>query len=147
MARDPFTLSGQMGGEDVDDALLPHFQSLKRHLQLLTSEGFGVGIQELAFILRGSGSVRSFDLDGPGDFVVNKKDKSISIDIGVPIARWRDKSNKEIANFIARSMIASIPDAAMELKRKGLSVDVGVVNRSLRKMLDSYQEEFAENAT
>jgi len=135
-----------MGGEDVDDALLPHFQSLKRHLRLLTSNGFGVGIQELAFILRGSGSVRTFDLDGPGCFVVNKKDKSISIDIGVPIARWRGKSNEEIAIFIARSMIASIPDAAKELERKGLAVEVEVVNRSLRKALDGYQAELAENA-
>ncbi len=129
MQKHAFGCSAQMGGMDADAALLAHFRAFKA--AFADSGALPCDQLELiAFVLRVGGSVRDFPFEGCEKIDLNRKKKYISIDVGVPIARWQGRSDKEIAVYLIDAMREGLDQMLAHLSANKITCDAAAI-RSL----------------
>jgi hypothetical protein len=123
MQRPAIDFSAQMGDKESDAALLPHFQALKR---AFAESGVALPcqhVERMAYVLRVSGSIVNFNFEGCERIDLNSRKKYISIDVGVPIARWKDRGDQEIAAYLAGAMREGLEQMLARLRAKKITCD------------------------
>lgn len=115
--------AAQMGDKESDAALLPHFQAFKRAFMECGSKLPCKQVEGMDYLLRVSGSIVKFEFEGCERIDLNRRKKYISIDVGVPMARWKDRSDQEIAAYLAASMRDGLEQMLERLRAEKLACD------------------------
>lgn len=137
-ARPAIDCSAQFGGDDCANALLPHFRAFKR--SFLESDNVLPcrSIERVAFVFRVSGSVRDFAFEGCENIDFNSRKKYISIDVGVQIARWKGRTNSEIARCLAGMLPDGLDQMLTRLKVERIACDESAIRAMFEQGLAKY---------
>ncbi len=119
--------AAQMGDKESDAALLPHLKALKRAFLECGSALPCKQVEGMDYLLRVSGSIVKFEFEGCERIDLNRRKKYISIDVGVPVARWKDRSDLEIAEYLAVSMRDGLEQMLEKLRASKLSCEENAV--------------------
>src|ERR1700743_2755605 len=92
--HDTVTLGMQTSGDD--DRTDTHVLALRKLLAANCVGPYCDEIAEFALILRIGGNMQEFDFEGCERIRRNRKEKYITVDLGFPPHRWRNRSNAEI---------------------------------------------------
>ncbi len=122
-----FSISAQFGGGAGSSVLKPHFFELKKALRLAGAAIPCDLLQQMAFILRVDGDIVQFNFEGCENVDLNRKKKYISIDVGVPIKRWRDRSDAEISAYLIDSMWEGLEEMLARLAANKIPCDVTAI--------------------
>lgn len=138
MNRPVIDCSAQMGGEDVDSVLFPHFREFKRAFSVTAGELPCKMIERLAYVWRADGAIQQFNFEGCERIDLNRRKKYISIDVGVPITRWKDRSDREIAEYLAVSMRSGLEQILERLRAEKIECDDAAIRSLLEQGLSRY---------
>lgn len=140
------SVSAQFGGGPGSTLVKPHFFQLKKALLFAGREIPCEVIREIAFILRVDGNIVQFNFEGCERIELNRRKKYISIDVGVPVARWKDRSDLEIAEYLAVSMRDGLEQMLARLRAEKLSCDDATVRTKFEEGMRRYLASWASAA-
>lgn len=100
---------------------------------------FSPDLIEIAFLIRGDGKFQTFDFEGHENIVVDKPERWISVDIGVPMSRWKGTSPAALADYLLGAFAGSLDDVLKAGSKKGLVADAGLVRARLESALKRYR--------
>jgi hypothetical protein len=112
-----------MGDKESSAAIQPHFKALKRAFLECGSTLPCKQVEGIDYLLRVSGSIVNFNFEGCERIDLNSRKKYISIDVGVPIARWKDRGDQEIAGYLAGAMREGLEQMLARLRAKRVTCD------------------------
>lgn len=147
MKRLTIDVSAQMGDEASDAALLPHFQALKRAFSASGTPLPCKQVERMAYVLRVSGSITNFNFEGCEAIDLNRGKKYISIDVGVPIARWKDQSDAEISQYLASVLPDGLDQMLARLRAEKIVCDDTAVRVLFEQGLARYVSAWRNNST
>src|SRR5262245_27141738 len=93
------TLGMQTSGDD--DRTSTHVLALRKLLASNCAAPYCEEISEFALILRIGGNMQEFDFEGCERVRRNRKEHSITVDLGFPSYRWRNHSDGDIRQYLA----------------------------------------------
>jgi hypothetical protein len=93
------TLGMQTSGDD--DRTKTHVLALRKLLATKCVGPYSEEISEFALVLRIGGNMQEFDFEGCERIRRNRKEKFITVDLGFPSHRWRNRSDDEIRHYLA----------------------------------------------
>lgn len=140
------SVSAQFGGGPGSTLVKPHFFELKKALRSAGREIPCEVIREIAFILRVDGDIVQFNFEGCERIELNRRKKYISIDVGVPVARWKDRSDLEIAEYLAVSMRDGLEQMLSRLRAEKLSCDDATVRAMFEEGMARYLANWVSSA-
>ena len=109
------TLGMQTSGDD--DRTDTHVLALRKLLALHCTGPYSAEIGEFALILRIGGNMQEFDFEGCECVRRNRKEKSITVDLGFPSHRWRHRSDDEIRRYLGDIVETGLLCCLNRLKR------------------------------
>jgi hypothetical protein len=140
MQRPAIDCSAQMGGKDVDAVLQPHFHAFKMAFAYGGAVLPCIQIERLAFVVRADGAVQKFNFEGCENVDLNRKKKYISIDVGVPISRWQDRSDAEIAAYLIDSMWEGLEEMLAHLAANKIVCDAAAIRALFEIGMQRYRD-------
>jgi hypothetical protein len=139
-----FSNAGDFGGGDVDVVIWPELAAQKRAFAIASGQPFSSDLNEIAFLIRADGKFQNFRFEGHENIKVDKRDKAVSVDIGVPVDRWRGKTRREIAEYLVGAMRNSISDVLAEASKRGLQADSTLVMEVFERSMELYMDDVAK---
>jgi hypothetical protein len=97
-AHDTITLAMQTSGDD--DRTGTHVLVLRKLLAAKCVGPYSEEVSEFALILRIGGNIQEFDFEGCERIRRNRKEKYITVDLGFPSYRWRNRPDHEIRRYL-----------------------------------------------
>ena len=70
-------------------------------------------------------------------------EKVISIDIGLPVARWQGSSSVEILDFLSKSLMLGLQQMITQLKDDGIELDDITLERDMVAAIAAWREHFS----
>ena len=95
------SLAAQTGGPDAGTATWEAWVRLDKLLKEYCKAPYSPDVDEFAPILRIDGSIHQWNREGFDHLRRSLKERYITIDIFVPISRWKDKTEREIREYFA----------------------------------------------
>ena len=96
---DTITLGVQSSGDD--DRTDKHVLEFRKLLAASCKGPYSEELSEFALVLRIGGKMQEFDFQGCERIRRNRKDKTITVDLGFPSRRWRGVTDAEIRRYLA----------------------------------------------
>jgi hypothetical protein len=118
--HDTITLAMQTSGDD--DRTDTHVLALRELLATKCIGPYSEEISEFALILRIGGNMQEFDFEGCERIRRNRKEKYITVDLGFPSHRWRNRSDDEIRLYLANIVETGLLCCLNRLKKDKASV-------------------------
>lgn len=141
------SVSAQFGGGLGSTVLKPHFFGLKKGFRgagdLIPCDS----IRQVAFILRVDGDIVQFNFEGCERIDLNLRKKYISIDVGVPMACWKDRSDVEIAQYLASVLPDGLEQMLARLRAEKIACDEDQVRALFERGLSRYVSTWPDNLT
>ena len=117
------SLGVQVGGEDADRATDRIVTEFRRLLEKYCSKQYSPDAEEIALVLRIDGDVSAFELEGSERLRRSVKRNYITIDVGVPIWRWKGKSEWDIRHYLLDSVKVALKKCVQRLKKDKAGID------------------------
>lgn len=133
IAKTTFDISGDIGGPDADEAILPHFKAIKRACKGIVFDGEPFTL--FMFILRVDGSVRRFGFTGVDNVQVDRKMGCLSIDIGL-----QDFSCGDLRAVIVDAMRQS-PKLVQSVDQGKSSINPDALSDAVETLISAYLSE------
>lgn len=127
LPRDGFLISAQYGDIESAAAIRPNFRAIKAALRADVDAIACEHIHQFAYVLRVSGSITSFEFEGCEKIDLNRRKHYISIDVGVPMVRWKDKTDTEIAQYLVNVLPDGLEQMLARLRTEKIVCDEAVV--------------------
>ena len=143
MSKGVFEIAAQYGGRDVFKVVSPLFRELKSVLKRHHGNAYADSIRHFSFVLRADGNIQQFDFEGPECLNVCMDEKVISIDIGLPVARWQGSSSVEILDFLSKSLMLGLQQMITQLKDDGIELDDITLERDMVAAIAAWREHFS----
>jgi hypothetical protein len=118
---DTITLGVQ--SSDDDDRTGKHVLELRKLLADFCGGPYSAEIVEFALVLRIGGNMQEFDFEGCERLRRNRKDKYITVDLGMPTRKWRDVNDTEIRRYLAEIVETGLLCCLHRLKKDKAKVD------------------------
>jgi len=112
---------------------------LKTAFKAASDAPFSADLVELAWLLRWDGRLQVFGFEGHENIVVDKNEKWVSVDIGVPMAKWQDVKPEALGEYLAWCLANAIPDVAQACRRHGIELDQSATTSRLQRALAQYR--------
>lgn len=96
---DTITLGVHSSGDD--DRTDKHVLEFRKLLAASCKGPYSEELSEFALVLRIGGKMQEFDFQGCERIRRNRKDKTITVDLGFPSRRWRGVTDAEIRRYLA----------------------------------------------
>lgn len=128
------TLGVQMGGEDANEATDRYVSELRNLLRKYCSKAYSPDVPEIALILRVDGSVSAFNFEGWEKIKRNRKERYITVDVGVPVWRWKGKTELEIRHYLFENVVAALKASFSRLHRDGVEANEEALFSDLPKV-------------
>ena len=135
---DAFLISAQYGDVESASVIRPHFQALKAALKAELDAIQCEQLRQFAYVLRVGGAITQFNFEGCERIDLNRKKQYISIDVGVPIARWKNCSDREIAEYLAASMREGLEQMLARLRAEKFECDEAAIRGMVEQGMVRY---------
>ena len=136
MATDTITLGVQAGDPDAGNATEPYFMPLRKLLAKCCVGPYSKDIDEFAFVLRIDGRFSHWNFEGCEELAVNRRERYITVDIGVPESRWKNQAGESIAKYLLdcvaeglRLMVETLQKVKLDIQADKLFVDFEIVRK------------------
>jgi hypothetical protein len=100
----PISFGSQYGGKDAFAAVGPTITKLESLANSITTVPYGAIIQSLSFVFRVDGAIQQWNIFGCDNAQIDKKEKYASIDIGIPITKWKNVETTHVRGYIAQCL-------------------------------------------
>jgi len=117
------TFASQIGGMEAAEVVQPHLIELRKILCKYCKGPYSDIIDEFAPIARVDGDISFWDFEGCQKLRINRKERYITIDIGVPKSCWYGIEELEIRKYLIINL-----KIALKLMVERLEKDKGVVD-------------------
>ncbi|MGG0175385.1 hypothetical protein [Gottfriedia acidiceleris] len=117
-----FTFGAEMGDAFAADAVSPNLIQLRKLLIQHCNKVYCNEIDEIAPILRVDGEFSDFNFEGTERLRLSKKFRYITIDVGMPQASWRSKTDFEIREYIIVNLKGALEAMVKRLKKEKYEV-------------------------
>lgn len=142
--KDYYLTMGAELGDPISAAILtPHLNELTKLLDEHCNKVYCQHLEEIALTLRVGGEIWGIDFVGCKNMRLSKKKKYISLEIGMPPEKWRNKSNTELRSFITHHfsealdmIIERVIKEKWKINGKELKNDFNVVRSIFHKSLE-----------
>jgi hypothetical protein len=132
------TLAAQVDGPDaVEPTNIPHSE-LRRLLRRLCKGPYSPDVDEFAPILRIDGSIHQWKREGCAYLRRSLKERYITIDIFVPISRWKNRSEREIREYFASHVREALTLCIKRLQKDKTPVDAERLLKDYEKVVKQY---------
>jgi hypothetical protein len=132
------TLGVQAGDVKSSEITRPHFLSLRKLLAQHCPGPYSQRIKEFAIILRIDGDIWHWEFEGCKNLRLRRKDRYITIDIGVPRGKWEHASAASLRCYLGKSCRDAI--VLMLDKLKGEKIEVN--SKALLENVDAAISEY-----
>jgi hypothetical protein len=122
--RNPaITFGSQMGDMNVAEIIQPLLIELRKLLKTHCHNRYSQVIHEFAPIARIDGDIWAWNFEGCQKLRINRKEKYITVDIGVPRWAWENKTENEIKTYLLNGLKEAIDLMISRLKKERIEVD------------------------
>lgn len=94
------SLAEQVGGTEASRVTGRHVLELRRLLEQHCSQVYCPNVAEFALILRTDGDVQTFGFEGCKNVRRSRRERYITVDLGVPEHRWKSVSASEFRSYL-----------------------------------------------
>ena len=122
MASGAITLGMQTSGED--NRTEPHVLALRRLLDTYCRGPYSDEIDEFALVLRVGGDMLEFDFEGCERIRRSRKQRYITVDLGLPSQRWKRATDREIRKYIVDVVETGLLCCSRRLEKDRSQIDV-----------------------
>lgn len=136
--KDTVTLGVQAGDERAGQTTEPHFMSLRKLLASVCIGPYSTEVDEFALILRIDGDGWHWNFEGCQKLRRSKKDRYITIDIGVPRQRWDGVSSDKIREYFSKNVELALAMCIEKLKKDKANIDGDALLRDYQKVKEQY---------
>lgn len=136
--NDVVTLAGQVMGPDAAEATRAAHIALRTLLDELCVGPYSQEVDEFAPILRIDGSIYQWNREGCAYLRRSRKDRYITIDIFVPISQWKNRSEREIREYLATQVKEALTLCIKRLQKDKTPVDGEALMRDYEKVVREY---------
>lgn len=135
-------ISAQYGGREGVEHIVPLHQALNRLSKQHMGGDYCTSLDTLAVIFRVAGSVNDFaGGEGLENLQVSRKDKSISIDLVIPQARWRDLTAAGLRAYVAEGVRASVARLIEEAAAMGEFKNKTALTEDFEAVMSAFEAE------
>jgi hypothetical protein len=132
------TLGAQVNGPDAHEPTLrPHYE-LRRLLKVYCTGPYSPDVDEFAPILRIDGSIHQWKREGCAYLRRSFKERYITVDIFIPISRWKNRSEREIREFFADQVRKALTLCIKRLQKDRTPVDGERLMKDYEKAVKKY---------
>ena len=132
------SIPAQIGGIIADFAVASHLMELRKLLEKYCNVSYAEGIDEFVPVFRVDGDVGYWEFEGLQKLRLMKKQRYITIDIGVPRGRWENVPPKLIRQYLLDNLKLALEAFVIKLKKEGISVDDKRLFEDFAKVERSY---------
>jgi hypothetical protein len=134
--------TAMQGYPDADKVLSPYFMQQKFFLKPFYGKNYCDKIERFGFIIRADGvnSGNTFNFEGVEKLSYRPSKKYISIDVGFPVSRWKDKSEREIKEYWVKCFREAINQMLAYLKKKKVKCDEESILKDFNQALNNWLE-------
>jgi hypothetical protein len=112
------TFGSQMGDINAANTVQPHLILLRQLLEAYCNKTYCKEVDEFAPILRVDGKSWYWEFEGCDKLRLSKKDRYITIDVGMPISRWKGIDEINIRKFLVSNLKYALVLIVNRLKRE-----------------------------
>jgi hypothetical protein len=135
---DTITLGAQTGDPKSSEVTVPQFMPLRELLSTICKGPYSSEVDEFALILRIDGEIWSWDFEGCQKLRRSKKERYITIDIGVPRRRWEDVPSSDIRKYLAECVETALLLCIDRLRKDKVDVNADALMADYRKVKTAY---------
>ena len=117
------TIFGQMGDRNADKAVGSHFVGLTKLLDQYCNRPYCRDVDQIVVAFRVDGDLWSFEFEGCEKLRLSKKNRYISIDVGMPRAKWENIEKKIIKTYVISNLRKALELSINRLKKEKYVVD------------------------
>lgn len=143
MSKEPktaFDAACQLKGLDASEVMTPHWLAMKRAFKT-DPNAICDPLHSISFLLRIDGKFGTFNCKEAELPKLNRRGRSASVDIGIPISAWKERKDLEIAQYCRGAFRLGL-DLVLELsKRRKIDVPDIQTRERLEKCLEHYVRE------
>jgi hypothetical protein len=135
------TLGAQIGSGQASEAVSKHLIVLRRLLDEHYTGQYAEGIDEFAPVLRVDGNIGDtwyWNFEGLQRQRLSKKQKYITVDIGVPRSRWENASAIQIRTYLIDNLRLALEAFVARLKKEKIPVDDRRLFEDFKKVEEKY---------
>ena len=137
-AKDTITLGVQAGDSNAGNTTEPYFMPLRKLLASMCKGPYSPEVDEFALILRIDGEGWHWDFEGCQKLRRSKKDRYITIDIGVPRNRWENVSPTEMRLYLVGNMEVALRLCIDRLIKDKVEINADGLMADLQKVKAAY---------
>ncbi len=123
------------GSGRAGKVISPLMKKINDELDLVFDQYICSTYEDISIVLYVSGNVHDFKFSGGEKPKLNKKEKSVEVDIGIREQDWLDVSTSKIMNLMSKYLCEAIVSSYDLLHENGVDVDKEVITAKL----DSFQ--------
>jgi hypothetical protein len=132
------TFGSQMGDVKAAEAVQPHLIELRNLLKKYCIGLYSNDIDEFAPIARVDGEIWHWNFEGCQRMRLIKKERYITIDIGVPRHRWENVSGQEIKRYLFNYLEEAIHLMINRLKSEKFTINEEDILKDLSAVKKEY---------
>ena len=117
------TFASQMGDQNAANIVQPHLIELRKLLKKYCNEPYSPDIQEFAPIAIIDGDIWYWNFEGCQKLRFNKKERYLTLDIGMPKNRWDGVEEASIRRYLLDNLKEGLNQIVKRLKKDKIQVD------------------------
>jgi hypothetical protein len=117
------TFGADIGGMQAVNIVQPHLIELRKLFKKYCNEPYSDVIDELAPIARVDGNIACWSFEGCQKLRLSKKERYITIDIGVPQNRWDGVDPFELRHYLINNVKQAIKLMVEKLEKEKIQVN------------------------
>jgi len=121
--QDVVTLASQVEGPEAGEATWDAWLQLNKLLRNYCRKDYSPDVVEFAPILRIDGKYHQWKREGCANLRRSFKERYITIDVFVPVSRWKNRTDLEIRKYFADSVREGLTLCIERLHKDGTQVD------------------------
>jgi hypothetical protein len=131
-------LSADYGSEEADRVVGPLHSRLDAIFMKGLKKRYSQEIKEFVIVLKVSGRVCNYRLDGPVQPFASVKHRQLGINVGVPLKAWEHKTKREIKLCLADNLRAAVANLTQRLLKKDEAADLEALQADFEKCLKQF---------
>jgi hypothetical protein len=133
-----WSFAAQTGDVIGGTAMGPQRLALRLIANKKSRKPYSPDIDQLSFVFRVDGELSAWRFEGCERLRLSRKGRYITVDIGVPEARWQVKDELEFRRYLADCVRAGAELMIAKLERERIEFDSRRLRRNLAAILGDY---------
>ena len=139
------TFGSQMGDQKAAEVVQPHLIELRKLLKKYCNIPYASEVVEFAPIARIDGEIWSWNFEGCQKLRINKRERYITIDVGMPKNRWEGISQIEIRRYLIENLKQALLLIVEKLKKEKYVLEEERLLKDFKKVEQEYLKDCPVN--